>query len=302
MVTAAAVGNKIENKEHLVVKKRSQLSAIWFRFRKNKLALIGLTLLVSMITVAIFADVIANYEEKAITMNIRERLQPPSAQHIFGTDHVGRDLFARIIHGARISISLGILTICISVTVGAIIGAVSGYYGGKLDNVLMRIMDVIIAVPNILMAISIVAALGPGLINLLIAMSVAMVPNFARVVRASIMSILGLEFIEAAKACGTRDRRIIFRHIIPNAIGPIIVQATLSMANTILAISALSFVGLGIEPPIPEWGSMLSEGRIQMRNFPYLVVIPGLAIMCAVMALNLIGDGLRDALDPKLKN
>jgi len=286
----------------IVVKKRSQFMAIWFRFRKNKLALVGLTLLTILVSVAIFADVIANYEEKAITQNIRQRLQPPGGDYLFGTDHLGRDLFARIIHGARISISLGILTICISVSVGAIIGAVSGYYGGILDNVLMRIMDVIIAVPNILMAISIVAALGPGLINILIAMSVAMVPNFARVVRASIMSILGQEFIEAAKACGTRDRRIIFRHIIPNAIGPIIVQGTLSMANTILAISALSFVGLGIEPPIPEWGAMLSEGRFQMRNHPYLVVIPGLAIMSAVMALNLIGDGLRDALDPKLKN
>jgi len=294
--------NTNAKEQKIVVKKRSQFMAIWFRFRKNKLALVGLTLLICLASVAIFADLIANYEEKAITQNIRQRLQKPSPDHLFGTDHLGRDLFARIIHGARISISLGILTICISVSVGAIIGAVSGYYGGKLDNVLMRIMDVIIAVPNILMAISIVAALGPGLINILIAMSVAMVPNFARVVRASIMSILGQEFIEAAKACGTRDRRIIFRHIIPNAIGPIIVQGTLSMANTILTISALSFVGLGIEPPIPEWGAMLSEGRFQMRNYPYLVVIPGLAIMSAVMALNLIGDGLRDALDPKLKN
>ena len=298
MDAAAVTGND----EKVVVKKRSQLMAIWFRFRKNKLALVGLTMLVFMISVAIFADVIANYEEKAIKQNIQERLKAPGGKYIFGTDHLGRDLFARIIHGARISISIGILTICISVSIGAIIGAVSGYYGGKLDNVLMRIMDVIIAVPNILMAISIVAALGPGLVNLLIAMSVAMVPNFARVVRASIMSILGQEFIEAAKACGTRDRRIIFRHIIPNAIGPIIVQATLSMANTILAISSLSFVGLGIEPPIPEWGAMLSEGRFQMRNYSYLVIIPGLAIMSAVMALNLIGDGLRDALDPKLKN
>ena len=276
--------------------------AIWFRFRKNKLAVAGLILFIFMILVAIFADFIADYEQLAIRQNIPQRLKLPGGDHIFGTDHLGRDLFARIIHGARISIFLGLITISTALTTGAIIGAVSGYYGGKLDNVLMRIMDVIIAVPNILMAISIVAALGPGLVNILIAMSVALVPNFARVVRASIMSILGQEFIEAAKACGTRDRRIIFRHIIPNAIGPIIVQATLSMANTILAISALSFVGLGIEPPTPEWGAMLSEGRIQMRNYPYLVIIPGLAIMCVVMALNLIGDGLRDALDPKLKN
>jgi len=298
MYSADSIGEK----EKVIVKKRSQFVAIWFRFRKNKLALVGLALLVFMILVAVFADVIANYEQYAIRQNIPQRLKLPSRDHIFGTDHLGRDLFARIIHGARISIFLGLITISTALSVGAVIGAVSGYYGGKLDNVLMRIMDVIIAVPNILMAISIVAALGPGLVNILIAMSVALIPNFARVVRASIMSILGQEFIEAAKACGTKDRRIIFRHIIPNAIGPIIVQATLSMANTILAISALSFVGLGIEPPTPEWGAMLSEGRIQMRNFPYLVIIPGLAIMFAVMALNLIGDGLRDALDPKLRN
>jgi len=294
--------NVSAKKERSFIQKRSLLMSIWFRFRKNKLAVIGLVLFCSLILIAIFANVIVDYESRAIRQNVMVRLQPPGGEFIFGTDHVGRDMFARVVHGARISIFLGFLTISTALTIGAIIGAVSGYYGGKLDNFLMRIMDVIIAVPNILMAISIVAALGPGLFNILIAMSVAQIPNFARVVRASIMSILGQDFIEAAKACGTRDRRIIFRHILPNGIGPIIVQATLGMANTILAISALSFVGLGIEPPTPEWGAMLSEGRVHMRNYPHLVVIPGLAIMTAVLALNLIGDGLRDALDPKLKN
>ena len=294
--------NKSGKKEISSVKKRSQIKAIWFRFKKNKLAVIGMVLLLFMASVAILADVIADYEQYVITQNISQRLQPPSRDNILGTDQFGRDVFARIIHGARISLSMGLITISASLTIGAIIGSLSGYYGGKLDSFLMRIMDVILAVPNILMAISIVAALGPGLTNLLIAMSVAQIPAFARVVRASIMPILGQEFIEAAKACGTRDRRIIFRHILPNAIGPIIVQATLGMASTILAISALSFVGLGIEPPTPEWGAMLSEGRVHMRNYPHLVVIPGVAIVFAVMALNLIGDGLRDALDPKLKN
>ena len=284
------------------VKKRSQIKAIWFRFRKNKLAVIGLSLLVFMVLVAIFADVIVNYEQNAVRQNIQQRLQGPSKNHPFGTDHLGRDLFARIIHGSRISIFLGLITIGISLAAGSVIGASAGYYGGRIDNILMRIMDVFLAIPAILLAISIVAALGPGLVNILIAMSVAQIPRFARIVRASIMSIMGQEFIEAAKACGTRDRRIIFKHIIPNAIGPIIVQATLSMATTILQISALSFVGLGIEPPTPEWGAMLSDGRIQMRNYPYLVMTPGFAIICAVLALNLIGDGLRDALDPKLKN
>ena len=285
-----------------VVKKRSQLKAIWFRYRKNRLAIFGLTLLALMILVAIFADAIVDYEKQVITQNIQQRLQSPNRTHIFGTDHVGRDIFARIVHGSRISIFLGLLTIGISLSLGSIIGAASGYYGGRIDNILMRIMDVFLAIPSILLAISIVAALGPGLVNILIAMSVAQIPRFARIVRSSIMSIMGQEFIEAAKACGTKDRRIIFRHIIPNAIGPIIVQATLSMATTILTISSLSFVGLGIEPPTPEWGAMLSDGRIQMRNYPHVVIIPGFAIMMAVLALNLIGDGLRDALDPKLKN
>lgn len=284
------------------VRKRSQLKAIWFRYRKNKLAIFGLALLTFMILVAIFADVIVDYESQVITQNIPERLQPPNKNHVFGTDHVGRDIFARIVYGSRISIFLGLLTISISLSAGSIIGASAGYYGGRIDNILMRVMDVFLAIPAILLAISIVAALGPGLVNILIAMSVAQIPRFARIVRSSIMSIMGQEFIEAAKACGTKDRRIIFRHIIPNAIGPIIVQATLSMATTILTISSLSFVGLGIEPPTPEWGAMLSDGRVQMRNFPHVVIIPGFAIMMAVLALNLIGDGLRDALDPKLKN
>lgn len=291
-----------DKNEVTVVKKRSQIKAIWFRFKKNKLAVLGLILLFLMVAIALLADFIRDYEQYVITQNISQRLLPPSGENIFGTDQFGRDMFARIIHGARISLSLGLITISASLTVGAIIGSISGYYGGKIDGFFMRIMDVILAVPNILMAISIVAALGPGLGNLLIAMSVAQVPTFARVVRASIMPILGQEFIEAAKACGTKDSRIIFRHILPNAIGPIIVQATLGMATTILAISAMSFVGLGIEPPTPEWGAMLSEGRVHMRNYPHLVIIPGIAIVFAVMGLNLIGDGLRDALDPKLKN
>ena len=284
------------------IKKRSQFKAIAYRFAKNKLAVIGMILLVFMMLVALLADVIVDYQQYAVTQNISQRLQGPSKEHIFGTDHVGRDQFARIVHGSRISIFLGLLTIGISLAVGSIIGAVAGYYGGHVDNLLMRIMDVFLAVPSILLAISIVAALGSGLQNILIAMSVSQIPRFARIVRASIMSIRGQDFIEAAKACGTRDGRIIFRHILPNAIGPIIVQATLSMATTILTISSLSFVGLGIEPPTPEWGSMLSDGRVHMRNYPYLVLIPGFAIVLVVMALNLIGDGLRDALDPKLKN
>lgn len=294
------IEQKIINKTN--VKKRSQLKSIWFRYKKNKLAMLGLILLVFLIAIAVFAPLFADYEEDAISQNMKVRLQSPNNKHIFGTDQYGRDLFARIIFGARVSLSIGLITIALSLTVGAIIGSVSGYYGGRIDDVLMRIMDVFLAIPQMLMAISIVAALGPGIFNLLIAMSISSVPRFARIVRSSILSIKDQEFIEAARACGTRDRRIIFKHIIPNAIGPIIVQATLSIAGTIIAISGLSFLGLGIKAPMPEWGSMLAEGKAQMRYYPYIVIIPGLSIVFTVMALNLMGDGLRDALDPRLKN
>ena len=284
------------------VKKRSQLKSIWFRFKKNKLAMVGLTMLVVMIFIAVFADLFASYEGDAITQNMKERLQPFSRDHIFGTDQYGRDMFARIIFGARISLFVGIVTIVISLSIGAIIGATAGYFGGKIDNTIMRIMDVFLAIPQMLMAISIVASLGPGMVNLMIALIISLLPRFSRIVRSSILSIKDQEFIEACRACGSSSWRIISKHILPNAIGPIIVQATLDMAATIIAISGLSFIGLGISPPTPEWGAMLSEGREQMRHYPHLVVIPGIAIMLAVMALNLMGDGLRDALDPRMKN
>ncbi len=283
-------------------KKRSQIKSIMFRYRKNKLAMIGVLMLVIMIIIAICADFIVDYETDAVKQNMKERLQTPNSLHKFGTDEYGRDIFARIIFGARISLFVGVVTIALSLTGGAIIGATAGYYGGRIDNVLMRIMDVFLAIPSILLAISIVAALGAGVFNLLLAMSISQVPRFARIVRSSILTIKDQEFIEAARACGTKNSRIIIKHIIPNAIGPIIVQATLTMASTILTISSLSFIGLGIQAPTPEWGSMLSDGKGQMRYYPHLVIIPGIAIMIAVMSLNLIGDGLRDALDPRLKN
>lgn len=283
-------------------KKRSQVKSVWVRYKKNKLAMLGLVMLAAMLLCAVFADFIVDYETDAISQNMKMRLMSPSKEHIFGTDQYGRDMFARIIFGARISLFVGLATVAISLTAGAMIGATAGYYGGRIDNALMRIMDVFLAIPGLLMAIAVVAALGPGLVNLLIANSITRIPQFARVVRSAILSIKGQEFIEAAKACGTKNSRIILRHILPNAIGPIIVQATLNMGTTILGIAALSFIGLGIQPPMPEWGSMLSDARSQMRYYPYLVITPGIAIMLAVMSFNLIGDGLRDSLDPKLKN
>ena len=282
--------------------RKGQLSLIWYRFRKNKLAMFGLFLFACLIFVGIFGNLFADYEVDAIQQHMKIRNQTPSAEHLFGTDHYGRDIFARVIFGTRISLFLGILTICISLSIGSMIGAIAGYYGGKVDNILMRIMDVFMAIPSILLAISIVAALGNGMWNLLLALSISNVPRFARIVRSSILTVKGQEFVEAAKAYGSNDREIIMRHIIPNTIGPIIVQATLSMASTILMISSLSFVGLGLPSSIPEWGSMLSEAKQFMRYYPHMIIFPGIAIVLSVMALNLIGDGLRDALDPKLKN
>jgi peptide/nickel transport system permease protein len=292
----------LDSSHKVHMKKNSQVAAILKRYMKNRLAVFGLLLFLCLIFLALGADLLANYELEAITHNMSQRLQEPSREHLFGTDHYGRDVFARVIFGSRISLSVGTLTILISLSVGSLIGAAAGYYGGKIDNILMRIMDVFLAIPSILLAISIVAALGNGMINLMVALSVSSVPRFARIVRSSILTVKGQDFVEAARAYGCKDSKIIIQHILPNAIGPIIVQATLSMASTILMISSLSFVGLGLPSSIPEWGSMLSEAKEFMRYKPYLIFFPGIAIILAVVAFNLIGDGLRDALDPKLRN
>lgn len=292
----------MKKSENRAFKKRSQLSLIWHRLSRNKLAMVGLFMMTTIFLLALCADLIADYNQAVVGMNMMERLQPPSAKRWFGTDGYGRDVFARIIHGSRLSLSLSIVSMAIAVAVGSLIGAISGYYGGKIDDVLMRLMDMLLAIPPMLMSISIVAALGRSMVNLMLALALAYMPVFARVIRSSILSVKGQEFVEAAKACGTSDARIIMRHIVPNAVGPIIVQATLAMGAAILTISSLSFMGMGIQPPQPEWGTMLYEGRDLIRTSPYLVVFPGLAIAVSVLSLNLLGDGLRDALDPRLKN
>jgi len=288
--------------EQVVRKRQSFFFQITKRYLKNKMAVFGLILFVVLIVFSLGAGLFVDYEIDAINHNMKIRMQPPSAEHIFGTDQFGRDVFARVLYGGRMSLLVGTITILLSLAGGSLIGATAGYFGGKIDNVLMRIMDVFLAIPSILLAISIVAALGNGMINLMLALSVSSVPRFARIVRSSILTVKGQDFVEAARAYGCRNHKIITYHILPNAIGPIIVQATLSMASTILMISSLSFVGLGLPSSIPEWGSMLSEAKEFMRYQPYLITFPGIAIMLSVMAFNLIGDGLRDALDPKLKN
>ena len=271
------------------------------RLKRNKMAVLGLIILIILVLLAVFADVIANYDNVVIKQNLAHRLQGPSAAHWLGTDEFGRDIFARLVHGTRVSLQVGIVAVGISIVIGGILGAVAGYYGGKLDNTIMRIMDIFLAVPSILLAIAIVSALGPSIINLMLAISISSVPSYARIVRASVLSIRDQEFIEAAKAIGASNTRIIFRHIIPNSLAPVIVQATLGVASAILSTAGLSFIGLGIQPPAPEWGSMLSGGRQYLRYAWWVTTFPGVAIMITILSLNLLGDGLRDALDPRLK-
>jgi len=295
-------GEAVKHSPKDVTKKRSQIGEIWRRLKKNKMAMAGLGILSVLVFLAVFADIICPYDTTAIKINLTEKLQGPSAKHILGTDEFGRDIFSRLIHGARISMLVGIFATGIAAFVGGTLGAVAGYYGGKLDNTIMRIMDIFLAVPSILLAIAIVSALGANIFNLMLAISVSSIPSYARIVRASVLSIRDQEFIEAAKAIGASDFRIVSKHIIPNAIAPVIVQATLGVAGAILSTAGLSFIGLGIQPPTPEWGAMLAGGRQYLRYAWHVTTFPGFAIVITILALNLLGDGLRDALDPRLKS
>ncbi|HWP51476.1 MAG TPA: ABC transporter permease [Clostridia bacterium] len=288
-------------KENLKKRKRGQLTEIWRRMRRNKLAMIGLVIVIILIFIAVFADQIADYNTVVIKQNVVNRLQGPSAQHWCGTDEFGRDIFARLVHGARISLLVGVVAVCIALITGGTLGAIAGYFGGVIDNIIMRIMDIFLSIPILLLAIMIVAALGSSMMNLMIAIGLASMPTFARIVRASVLSVKDQEFVEAARAIGAKNHRIILRHIMPNCLSPIIVQATLRVATAILSTASLSFIGLGIQAPAPEWGAMLASGRAYIRDAPHIVIIPGLLIMITILALNLLGDGLRDALDPKLK-
>ena len=280
-------------------KKQSQAREIWKRFCKNKAAVLGLIILVVLVFTAIFADIIA--PEGRDAQDLERTFVRPSPKYILGTDNLGRDMLSRIIYGTRTSLQVGFIAVTVSMSLGVIMGAISGYYGGIIDNLLMRIIDIIMAVPNILMAIAIASALGPGLTNVMIAVGVGAIPGFARQTRAAVLTIREREFVEAARAIGGNDLRIIARHILPNSMAPIIVESTLGLGNAILSAAGLSFIGLGIQPPIPEWGFMLSVGRRFLRDYPHMSIFPGLAIVIVVLALNMVGDGLRDALDPKLK-
>ena len=280
-------------------KRRSPWWEVWRRLRRNKAAVVGMSVVILLVVVAVLAPVLASYDPNQT--NIKMRLQGPSSEHPLGTDNFGRDMLSRIIYGSRISLYVGFVAVGIGAVFGGILGAIGGYYGGRLDNFIMRCMDVLLAIPQIILAIAIVGALGTSLLNLMIAVGISQLPRYARVVRASALTVRGQEYVEAARAVGASDARIILENILPNCMAPIIVQSTLGVAQAILSAAALSFLGLGIQPPTAEWGSMLSSGRQFLRNAPYLTFFPGLAISVVVLALNIFGDGLRDSLDPKLR-
>lgn len=279
---------------------RSQLKLIIFRFKKNKLAYTGLGIFLLWTVIILLTPLFLDYDA-AINQNISERFQAPGLAHWFGTDQYGRDLFARMLYGGRISLFAGLATVGMALAAGITVGGISGYFGGILDTVLMRLCDIFMAVPALLLAMAIVAVLGQSTINMLIALSIGMFPNFARLIRSSILTLRSQEFIEAAKCCGTSTPRILLKHILPNGMGPLIIAATVSLGTTILSIASLGFLGIGVAAPTPEWGTILSENKAQIRYYPYLGIIPGAVIAFSVILLNLIGDGLRDALDPRTK-
>ncbi|NNG00595.1 MAG: ABC transporter permease [Desulfobacteraceae bacterium] len=266
---------------------------------KNKGAVFGGVIVFVFIVSAVFAPFIAPYDP--LDSNLEDALQGHSLKHWLGTDEQGRDILSRIIYGSRMSLSIGVIAVLISNAFGVLLGLVAGYVGGKTDNVIMRIMDILMAFPGMLLALAIVSALGPGIFNLMIAIGTYSIPIFARVVRGSVLTVREMEYVESARAIGQSHFLIVLKHILPNCVGPILVLSTLRIATAILTGAGLSFLGLGPQPPAPEWGAMLSSGRTYLRIAPWVATYPGLAIMFVVMGFNVFGDGLRDALDPRLK-
>lgn len=281
------------------LKGNSEWKNVWRRFLRNKFAVVGLIMLSMLIIMSITAPLYVDYD--LAIRHTDNRLVAPCAEYIFGTNEYGQDNFARIIYGSRVSLLTAFASMSFALVVGVSLGAVAGYYGGIIEGIIMRCVDVLLSLPSILLAITIVAAFGSSTINLIVAIAISDIAVFARVVRASVITVKDTEYVEAARAIGANDAVIIFKHIMPNCLGPIVVQSTLRVARVILTISSLSFIGLGISPPTPEWGNMLAAGRGYMRDYSYLVLYPGMAIMFTILSLNLLGDGLRDALDPRLK-
>lgn len=275
------------------------------RLNKNKAAMVGFYVLIVLFFIAVFGYFDSRYDITGISStktNLTARLQGPSGEFWFGTDHMGRDIFMRILHGMHITLGVGFAATFLAAIVGVPLGILAGYYGKAIDSVIMRIMDVLLAFPGILLALFIVSILGGSTINVTIAVAISAIPQFARIVRGSTLTTKNLEYIDAIRALGAKDFKIIFQHILPNIMSPIIVNTSIFLASAVLSIAGLSFLGLGVQPPIPEWGAMLNDGRNYMYQAGHITFFPGMMIVIVVLAFNLLGDGLRDALDPKLKN
>lgn len=275
------------------------LRSVWRNFMKHPVSVAALIVLLILIVVAIVSGFVFDYQADVVAINAKERLLFPSSTHLFGTDEFGRDIFIRVLYGARYSLFIGIVTSGVSMVLGIIIGASCAYFGGAWDAIVMRIMDSIICIPGMLLMLALVAVLGKGMDGIVIALIIVSVPGYARVIRSIVLGVVHQEYVEAAIACGTGHAEIIFRHILPNCFGPILVDVLMSVAGCIMAASGLSFLGMGIQVPAPEWGAMLSQATTQLRSYPYMAIFPGLAILITALSFNLIGDGLTDALDPK---
>jgi len=280
-------------------KRQSEFIVVARRLSKNSSAVIGFVVAAFLVIMAVFAPLIAPYPyAKQDLSNTRAA---PSAQHIMGTDELGRDIFSRIVWGSRFSLSIGFLAVLLGTAVGMFLGAIAGYFGKIADDIIMRLMDVVQSIPGILLVITISVVLGPGLFNTLLALSIGGIPMSCRLTRAAVFGVRHQEYLEAATSINASTSRIILRHVIPNSFAPVLVSSTMSIGNVIMMAPMLSFIGLGIQPPMPEWGSMIAGGRSLIRTCPWMVTFPGIFIMLAVLSLNMFGDGLRDALDPKLK-
>ena len=296
----ASGGSSPDVLESLLKKKPKYAAVIWKEFKKNKPAVAGAVVVIILLAFAFGAKLISP-PSSATTQEIRAKFTAPVAGHIFGTDYLGRDVLSRILHGARVSLTMGIIPSVCSLLLGMVFGGAAVYIGGKVESVIMRICDIMSCIPGILLALAFVAALGPGLGNVMIAVTVAGIPELTRYVRSVILNIVGLEYIDAARACGVSGAAIVARHVMPNAAGPLILSVVSNISGMIMIGAGLSYLGLGIQPPNPEWGAMLAEGQNYFMRAPYLMIVPGLAIFISVLAFNLMGDGLRDALDPKLR-
>ena len=283
------------------VKRRSYWAEIWRLLVRNKGAMAGMVITILLVFMACTVDIFFDYETEVVGQVLKDQLTPPNSQYWFGTDHLGRDIFARVLYGSKYSLLIGFVSTIISSVIGLVLGSLAGYYGGRLEDIIMRVCDVFGAIPGLLMGMLIVSVLGPDLINLCIALGISGFPYLTRTVRASVLTVRNSEYVESARAIGMPEWKIIAKYIIPNCMSPIIVAVTLRVGSNIISASSLSFLGLGAAPPMPEWGTMLSEGRDFVRHQPYITVFPGLAIMITVLALNMFGDGLRDAMDPKLR-